>query len=46
MVWVAPQLCQRFVEVNLQYDSVFNPALSKYNGFSGKVEITEDMGPT
>ena len=34
-----------FVTLNRQYDQVFNPALSKYNGVSGKIEGIDNMGP-
>ncbi len=36
----------KFSAVNLQYDDVFDPVLSKYNGASGKIEAVVNMGPT
>ena len=37
---------QRFVDINKQFDSVFNPSVSRYNGASGNIEAVVNMGPT
>jgi hypothetical protein len=39
-------LQQQFVSLHKQFDRVFNPAIPKYNGFSGKIEAVVNMGPT
>ena len=36
----------QFRALNLEYDEVFNPAISKYNGASGSIEAIVNMGPT
>ena len=36
----------QFHSLHLEYDDVFNPALSKYNGASGKIEAFVNIGPT
>jgi hypothetical protein len=36
---------RQFQDVNRQYDEVFNPSIAKYNGASGKIEATVNMGP-
>ena len=43
---LSEDLRAKFVEINLQYDGVFSPVLSKYNGASGKIEAVVNMGPT
>ena len=35
-----------FRQLHLEYDDVFNPQVSKYNGASGKIEAVVNMGPT
>ena len=35
----------RFIKLHDRYDNVFNPAIGKYNGKSGKIEATVNMGP-
>ena len=51
-VTVDPDSClptgmrDRFRQVNMEYDDVFNPAISKYNGASGKIEAFVNMGPS
>ena len=36
----------KFMAVNLEFDDVFNPSISKYNGASGKIEAVVNIGPT
>ncbi len=36
----------KFEALHRQYDDVFNPAISKYNGASGNIEAVVNMGPT
>ena len=43
---LTPEIKAKFVAVNLKYDSIFQPRVSKYNGASGKIEATVNMGPT
>ena len=33
-------------QLHLEYDNVYNPSISKYNGASGKIEAFVNMGPT
>jgi len=35
-----------FRAVNLEFDNVFNPSISKYNGASGQIEAVVNIGPT
>ena len=35
-----------FRAVNLEFDDVFNPSISKYNGASGQIEAVVNIGPT
>ena len=35
----------KFMAVNLEFDDVFNPSISKYNGASGKIEAVVNIGP-
>ena len=35
-----------FHAVNLEFDDVFNPSISKYNGASGQIEAFVNIGPT
>ena len=36
----------KFIAVNLEFDDVFNPSISKYNGASGQIEAVVNIGPT
>ena len=36
----------KFIVLNLEFDDVFNPSISKYNGASGKIEAVVNIGPT
>ena len=36
----------QFIALNLEFDDVFNPSISKYNGASGKIEAVVNIGPT
>ena len=36
----------KFKVINLEFDNVFNPSISKYNGASGKIEAVVNIGPT
>ena len=36
----------KFIALNLEFDDVFNPSISKYNGASGKIEAVVNIGPT
>ena len=36
----------QFHSLHLEYDDVFNPAVFKYNGASGKIEAFVNIGPT
>ena len=36
----------KFEALNLEFDDVFNPSISKYNGASGKIEAVVNIGPT
>ena len=36
----------KFKALNLEFDDVFNPSISKYNGASGKIEAVVNIGPT
>ena len=38
--------CDKFIALNLEFDDVFNPSISKYNGASGKIEAVVNIGPT
>ena len=42
---LTPEMHQKFRALNEQYDDVFNPTIAKYNGHSGKIEATVNMGP-
>ena len=44
--YLSRDLRDRFKALHLQFDDVFNPSLSKYNGTSGKIEAVVNMGPT
>jgi len=35
-----------FRAVNVEFDDVFNPSISKYNGASGQIEAVVNIGPT
>ena len=37
---------QAFISLHHEYESVFNPVISKYNGASGNIEAVVNMGPT
>ena len=37
---------EKFKALNLEFDDVFNPSISKYNGASGKIEAVVNIGPT
>ena len=37
---------EKFKALNLEFDDVFNPSISKYNGASGKVEADVNIGST
>ena len=37
---------EKFKALNLEFDDVFNPSISKYNGASGKVEAVVNIGST
>ena len=37
---------EKFKALNLEFDDVFNPSISKYNGASGKVEAVVNSGST
>ncbi|CAB4008750.1 Retrovirus-related Pol poly from transposon opus [Paramuricea clavata] len=41
-----PHIRDQFRDLHLEYDDVFNPTISKYNGASGKIEVVVNMGPT
>ena len=43
---LTPELQDKFKSVMLQHDDVFNPAISTYNGASGDIKATVNMGPT
>ena len=36
----------KFIALNLKFDDLFNPSISKYNGASGKIEAVVNIGPT
>ncbi|CAH3032666.1 unnamed protein product [Porites lobata] len=36
----------KFRALNLEFDDVFNPTISKYNGASGTIEAVVNIGPT
>ena len=36
----------KFIALNLEFDDVFNPSISKYNGASGKIKAVVNIGPT
>ena len=40
------EVSSKFHDLNHKFDNVFKPEISKYNGFSGKIEATVNMGPT
>ena len=40
------EIKREFVRLNEQFDSVFDPSISRYNGHSGNVEGVINMGPT
>ena len=35
----------KFSQLHLQYDSVFNPSVPKYNGYSGNIQAVVNIGP-
>ena len=37
---------EKFNALNLEFDDVFNPSISKYSGASGKIEAVVSIGPT
>ena len=37
---------EKFKALNLEFDDVFNPSISKYNGASGKIEVVVNIGLT
>ena len=37
---------EKFKALNLEFDDVFNPSISKYNSASGKIEAVVNIGPT
>ena len=37
---------EKFNTLNLEFDDVFNPSISTYNGASGKIEAVVNIGPT
>ena len=39
-------IAQKFVEAHTEFDEVFNPAVSRYNGASGHIVATVNMGTT
>ena len=39
-------ICDKFSALNLEFDDVFNPSISKYNGASGPIEAVVNIGPT
>ena len=41
-----PEVRDEFRGLNFEFDDVFNPSISKYNGASGKIEAVVNMGPT
>lgn len=43
---LTPQLVKDFRDLHHKYDHVFDPAISKYNGASGKIQATVNMGPS
>ena len=43
---LSPEMHGQFRAPNLEYDEVFNPAISKYNGATGSIEAIVNMGPT
>ena len=43
---LSPEIRDKFRAANLQFDSVFNPKVPRYNGASGKIEAVVNMGPT
>ena len=43
---LAAHMRSQFRDLNLEFDNVFNPSISKYNGASGKIEAFVNMGPT
>ena len=40
-----PEVRDEFRELNFEFDDVFDPFISKYNGASGKIEAVVNMGP-
>lgn len=43
---LSAEMRSMFDELHTEFDDVFNPAVSKYNGASGKLEAVVNMGPT
>ena len=43
---LSSKIQSKFQAVNYEYDIVFNPDISKYNGSSGKIEAVVNMGPS
>ena len=37
---------EKLKALNLEFDDVFNPCISKCNGASGKIEAVVNIGPT
>lgn len=42
---LSPAMRDSFHQLNSQYDKVFTPSVSKYNGRSGNIEAVVNMGP-
>ena len=42
---LTPEFTQKFRSLVEKFDDVFNPAISKYNGKSGKCQVEVNMGP-
>jgi hypothetical protein len=43
---LSPNMRNKFKELHSEFDDVFNPAVSKYNGASSKLEAIVNMGST
>ena len=41
-----PAIRDKFRTLHQEFDNVFNPAISKYDGASGHIEAVVDIGPT
>ena len=45
-LFLSHDIREKFKDLNLEYNDVLKPSISKYNGASGKIQAFVNMGPT